>query len=174
MVGYRIQCSAFSIQNSGGAVRCFFLFALVLIGFAGVQAQRAQVVPPFLRETPDLQEVELEGRTFVVPDFSIAPDPYGAEQALISQARYRFLTVRETSEGFALDTRGYRGNYWAVELFRATPNPLLVTEGLGRTPDGPVFDFSKWAPHLAFFCQLEINEERGGVIPARFRLGGPR
>lgn len=34
------------------------------------------------------------------------------------------------------------------------------------------FDFSQSAPHLAFFCRLEINEKAGFVIPAKFRLGG--
>lgn len=36
------------------------------------------------------------------------------------------------------------------------------------------FDFTRTAPHLAFFCRLEINEKAGGVIPAKFRLGGHR
>ncbi|MEO0731710.1 MAG: hypothetical protein AAFZ52_02670 [Bacteroidota bacterium] len=36
------------------------------------------------------------------------------------------------------------------------------------------FDFSQTAPHLAFFCRLEINEKAGGVIPAKFRLGAHR
>lgn len=36
------------------------------------------------------------------------------------------------------------------------------------------FDFTKTAPHLAFFCRLEINESAGNVIPVKFRLGGHR
>lgn len=36
------------------------------------------------------------------------------------------------------------------------------------------FDFTRTAPHLAFFCRLEINEKAGGIIPAKFRLGGHR
>lgn len=49
------------------------------------------------------------------------------------------------------------------------------------TPDAPPasstpkpFDFTQTAPHLAFFCRLEINEKAGFVIPAKFRLGGHR
>lgn len=49
------------------------------------------------------------------------------------------------------------------------------------TPDAPTisyslkpFDFTQTAPHLAFFCRLEINEKAGFVIPAKFRLGGHR
>ncbi|MEL7162532.1 MAG: hypothetical protein AAFN92_17370 [Bacteroidota bacterium] len=38
----------------------------------------------------------------------------------------------------------------------------------------PEFDFSRTAPHLAFFCRLEINDKAGGKIPAKFRLGGHR
>jgi len=36
------------------------------------------------------------------------------------------------------------------------------------------FDFTRTAPHLAFFCRLEINEAAGNIIPVRFRLGGHR
>lgn len=162
------------LQVTGCSVRQLLLLVWVVIGFSGVQAQRGQEIPPFLREVPAPQTVELEGRTFTVPDFSIAPALGGGGQEFITQTPFGFLAVRETSKGFALDLRRYRDVFRAAEFFRSAPNPLLVTEGLGRTPDGSVFDFTKSAPHLAFFCRLEINEAKGGAIPARFRLGGHR
>ena len=44
--------------------------------------------------------------------------------------------------------------------------------GSQYAPSPTPFDFTRSAPHLAFFCRLEINEARRGVIPVRFRLGG--
>ena len=136
-----------------------------------LSAQRGQEIPPFLREAPAPQTVELGGRSLMVPDFSIAPGLGGGPE-FITQTPFGFLALRETSKGFALDLRRYRDVFRAAELFHSAPNPLLVTEGLGRTANGPVFDFTKSAPHLAFFCRLEINEKAGGIIPAKFRLGG--
>ncbi|NJC25364.1 hypothetical protein [Neolewinella antarctica] len=37
---------------------------------------------------------------------------------------------------------------------------------------GAAFHYNQTLPHLAFFCRFEINEDRGGVIPMKFRLGG--
>lgn len=56
---------------------------------------------------------------------------------------------------------------------------LAVKTMLSRSyyaPAAPAkkFDFTQTAPHLAFFCRLEINEAAGNIIPARFRLGGHR
>lgn len=52
---------------------------------------------------------------------------------------------------------------------RRTVVPLFT----GREVATPqAFDFTRTAPHLAFFCRLEINEEAGYVIPVKFRLGG--
>lgn len=56
---------------------------------------------------------------------------------------------------------GLRGNVFSPVAVPATPIP-------------EPFDFTKTAPHLAFFCRLEINEKAGFVIPAKFRLGGHR
>ncbi len=167
------QSSEFRVQGTVDAVRCLFLLGLVLISFTGVQAQRGQEIPPFLQEAKAPQRVELEGRTYVVPDFSIAPD-LGLGSDYISGIPVGLQVRRETTEGYSVDIRWYRNVFLATEFYHSTPNPLLVTEGLGRTPNAPVFDFTKSAPHLAFFCRLEINEAKGGVIPARFRLGGHR
>ena len=50
------------------------------------------------------------------------------------------------------------------------------TPGLRTPPPAQpaAFDFSRTAPHLAFFCRLEINEAAGNIIPVKFRLGGHR
>lgn len=53
-----------------------------------------------------------------------------------------------------------------------TSNALTVSTSLPLTKSPKSFDFTKSAPHLAFFCRLEINEKAGGVIPVKFRLGG--
>jgi hypothetical protein len=136
-------------------------------------AQRGQIVPPFLQDQPAPQTVELEGKIYQVPDFSIAPafgSSGGAE--FITNTPIGFLATRRTKTGLQIDLRRFRDVFRVEEFYRSTPNPLTVTEGLGRTPNGPVFDFTKSAPHLAFFCRLEINEDKGFVIPAKFRLGG--
>ncbi len=136
-------------------------------------AQPDQVIPPFLQEPAPPQVVELQGRTYQVPDFSIASSflPQGGSE-FITNTPFGFLATRRTSRGVHLELRRFRDVFRAAEYFRSTPNPLLVTEGLGRTANGPVFDFAQTAPHLAFFCRLEINEDKGFVIPAKFRLGG--
>lgn len=156
-----------------GFMVCLFFLSLFCI-CSSARGQRGQDIPPFLREAPAPQTVELEGRNLVVPDFSIAPGDGIGGSEFITQLPLGFLAVRKTSNGFTLDLRRYRDVFRAAEFFRSAPNPLLVMEGLGRTPDGPVFDFTKSAPHLAFFCRLEINEKAGFVIPAKFRLGGHR
>lgn len=148
---------------------------LILLSFGSdLAAQPRQEVPPFLKPQKTNQTVELDGKNYRLPDFSIAPAFAGGGSEFISQTPFGFLAVRETRKGFTIDLRRYRDVFRAAELFRSAPNPLLVTKGLGRTPNGPVFDFTKSAPHLAFFCRLEINEEKKGVIPAKFRLGGVR
>lgn len=173
MGGGRVQRSNFSMRASGSVIRCLLLVVLIVAGYTGVWAQPGQGIPLSLREAPVEQTVELAGRTYAVPDFSISTSRGGGPE-FITRTPFGFLAVRETRKGFTLDLRRYRDVFWAAEFFRSAPNPLLVTEGLGRTPGGPVFDFTKSAPHLAFFCRLEINEAKGGVIPARFRLGGHR
>ncbi|MGK0452006.1 MAG: hypothetical protein ACJAXE_002677 [Neolewinella sp.] len=114
--------------------------------------------------------MELDGKVYRLPDFSLAP----GGQEFISKTPFGHLAVRDGSDGLKIDLRRYRDVFRTAEFFRSAPNPLLVTEGLGRTANGPVFDFTKSAPHLAFFCRLEINEKAGGTIPAKFRLGGVR
>lgn len=148
--------------------------ALLFVLFFGSElaAQPKQEIPPFLKPQKTTQTVDLGGKAYRLPNFSIAPAFAGGGPEFITQTPFGFLALRETRKGFTIDLRRYRDVFRAAELFRSTPNPLLVTEGLGRTPNGPVFDFTKSAPHLAFFCRLEINEKAGGTIPAKFRLGG--
>lgn len=174
VAGCTLQDTGYKLQVAGCVVRQLLLFVFVLGCLSGVQAQPRQEVPPFLKPQKTTQTVELDGKAYRLPDFSIAPRLPSGGPEFISQTPFGFLAVRETNKGFALDLRRYRDVFRAAELFRSAPNPLLVTEGLGRTPNGPVFDFTKSAPHLAFFCRLEINEKKGGVIPAKFRLGGVR
>jgi len=147
--------------------------ALLLLLPVLLVAQPKQEIPPFLQYQPTIQTVELEGRTFAVPDFSIAPAYAGTTgMEFITNTPLGFLATRRTKTGLQIDLRRYRDVFRVAEFYRSTPNPLTVTEGLGRTANGPVFDFTKSAPHLAFFCRLEINEKAGFVIPAKFRLGG--
>jgi hypothetical protein len=147
----------------------------LVLAISPLLAQPKQEIPPFLKPQKTVQTVELDGKAYRLPDFAIVPNlPAAGGPELITQTPFGFLAVRETRKGFTFDLRRYRDVFRAEELFRSAPNPLLVTEGLGRTPNGPVFDFTKSAPHLAFFCRLEINEEKKGVIPAKFRLGGVR
>ncbi|MFT6000381.1 MAG: hypothetical protein ACI81P_002842 [Neolewinella sp.] len=153
--------------TSVSEILLLLLFPLLL------SAQPKQQVPPFLQYKSAPQTVELEGQTFVVPDFSIAPAYAGTVGTeFITSTPLGFLATRRTNTGLQIDLRRYRDVFRVAEYYRSTPNPLTVTEGLGRTANGPVFDFSKSAPHLAFFCRLEINEKAGFVIPAKFRLGG--
>lgn len=148
-----------------------FFLAFVCLGSLQLYAQPKQDIPPFMKPQKATQTVELNGKAYRLPDFSLARVSTGGPE-FITQTPFGFLAIRETSKGFTFDLRRYRDVFRAAELFRNSPNPLLVTEGLGRTPNGPVFDFTKSAPHLAFFCRLEINENAGGIIPAKFRLGG--
>jgi hypothetical protein len=137
------------------------------------QGQRGQIIPPFLKDQPAPQRVKLEGKTFLIPDFSIAPAFAGTGGTeFITNTPLGFIATRRTKTGFQIDLRRFRDVFRVDEFYRSAPNPLTVTEGLGRTANGPVFDFTKSAPHLAFFCRLEINEKAGFVIPAKFRLGG--
>ena len=148
---------------------------LVLLGLfcSGLYAQPKQDVPPFLKYQKTVQGVELDGKVYRLPDFSLAPVATGGQE-FISKTPFGYLAVPDGSDGLKIDLRRYRDVFRTAEFFRSAPNPLLVTEGLGRTANGPVFDFTKSAPHLAFFCRLEINEKAGGTIPAKFRLGGVR
>ncbi len=157
--------------GAGRYLSLLFLFLLCTCGPA--HAQRGQIIPPFLQREAPPQTVMLAGKTLQVPDFTIAPRLRSVGSGeFITSTPLGYLAVRETGQGLQLDLRRFRDVFRATEFLRSTPNPLLVTEGLGRTPDGPVFDFTRSAPHLAFFCRLEINEEKGFVIPAKFRLGG--
>ncbi|WP_026231946.1 hypothetical protein [Neolewinella persica] len=161
-----------SSRLSGRAKALLTIFAMILC-LASLSAQPKQKVPPFLQNQPAPQVVELEGKTFLVPDFSIAPALAGTGGAeFITNTPLGFLATRRTKTGLQIDLRRFRDVFRIDEFYRSTPNPLAVTEGLGRTPNGPVFDFTKSAPHLAFFCRLEINEDKGFIIPAKFRLGG--
>jgi len=146
---------------------------LLLLLPLSLSAQPKQKVPPFLQNQPTPKTVELKGETYVLPDFSIAPAFAGTGGTeFITSTPLGFLATRSTKTGLQIDLRRYRDVFRIAEFYRSTPNPLKVTEGLGRTPNGPVFDFTKSAPQLAFFCRLEINEKAGFVIPAKFRLGG--
>lgn len=162
------------LGRTGQCLLKSLLFVVFLCTCGSAQAQRAQVVPPFLKETPTPATVDMDGKTYVLPDFSIAPAFGGDGGEFISQLPFGYLATSKTGSGFRLELRRVRDVFRASEFFRSTPNPLLVTEGLGRTPNGPVFDFTQSAPHLAFFCRLEINEKAGFVIPAKFRLGAHR
>ncbi|MBC6993519.1 hypothetical protein QWY85_16170 [Neolewinella lacunae] len=53
-----------------------------------------------------------------------------------------------------------------------TPPLRLLSLESTVSQSAPAFDFTRTAPHLAFFCRLEINEKAGAIIPAKFRLGG--
>ena len=56
-------------------------------------------------------------------------------------------------------------------------NRSVMNAHFGKAAEFPqpqTFDFTRTAPHLAFFCRLEINEAAGNVIPVKFRLGGHR
>jgi len=151
------------------------LLLLALLCTCGsAHAQRGQIVPPFLKETSAPARVEMDGKTYVLPDFSITPTFGGGGGEFITRLPFGYLATRQTNTGFRLELRRVRDVFRANEYFRSTPNPLLVTEGLGRTLNGPIFDFAQTAPHLAFFCRLEINEKAGFVIPAKFRLGAHR
>lgn len=165
------------LHNAGNS-GLYLLKALLLLSLlctCGIaQAQRGQIVPPFLKETPASATVDMDGKTYVLPDFSIAPAFGGGGGEFITRLPFGYLATSKSGSGFRLELRRVRDVFRANEFFRSTPNPLLVTEGLGRTPNGPIFDFTQSAPHLAFFCRLEINEKAGFVIPAKFRLGAHR
>jgi hypothetical protein len=178
--GYRLQIADFKFPDAARQVAAenskvlrvantllLLLFPILLA------AQPKQDIPPFLQHQPSAKTVEMEGKTYVLPDFSIAPAFKGTTgMEVISNTPLGFLATRRTKTGLQIDLRRYRDVFRTAEYYRSTPNPLSVTEGLSRTPDGPVFDFTKSAPHLAFFCRLEINEKKGSIIPAKFRLGG--
>jgi hypothetical protein len=167
VAGCRLQVASCRWQVAGWQV-----FALLLLPVL-LAAQPKQEIPPFLQFQPAPQTVELEGKTFLMPDFSIAPAFASTGSAeFITNTPLGFLATRRTKTGLQIDLRRFRDVFRIDEFYRSAPNPLSVTEGLGRTPNGPVFDFTKSAPHLAFFCRLEINEDKGFVIPAKFRLGG--
>lgn len=165
--GCRLLVAGCWLQITGWHILLLLLFPVFLV------AQPKQEIPPFLQNQSAPQIVELEGKTYVVPDFSIAPAYAGTGTAeFITSTPFGFLATRRTSSGLQIDLRRYRDVFRVAEFYRSAPNPLTVTEGLGRTPSGPVFDFTQSAPHLAFFCRLEINEDKGFIIPAKFRLGG--
>ncbi|MEM9527946.1 MAG: hypothetical protein AAGA31_15130 [Bacteroidota bacterium] len=153
----------------------FFALTFFLLVASVVSAQPKQDIPPFLRDKPKDRTVQMDGNTYVLPNFSIAGSlPSTGGNELILPLPIGFLAARNSSRGLQFDLRRFRNPLNTLELYQFTPNPLSVTEGLSRTPDGPVFDFTKSAPHLAFFCRLEINEERNSIIPLKFRLGGHR
>lgn len=160
---------AISIQHL--AFRVGMASLLILISCMSLIAQPKQDVPPFLKPQKTAQTVELNGKAYRLPGFNLAPVATGGRE-FITRTPFGYLAVRDGSSGLKIDLRRYRDVFRAAEFFRSAPNPLPVTEGLGRTANGPVFDFARSAPHLAFFCRLEINEKAGGVIPAKFRLGG--
>lgn len=146
-------------------------FSCLFFYVSPLAAQRGQDIPPSLRAKPSPQTVELDGQLLQMPDFSISFASGGGRE-LITRMPFGFLALTDTEKGFNVSLRRYQDVFRVAEFFRSAPNPLLVTEGLGRTANGPVFDFTKSAPHLAFFCRLEINEKANFVIPAKFRLGG--
>ena len=95
-----------------------------------------------------------------------------------------YLTLGSTALPAQLTpTTGPGGN----QLTLTTDHPIFVfsrrlmlpvtdlragPQGQGQGVSSPRLVYPK--PHLAFFCRLEINEARGGSIPMKFRLGGPR
>ena len=143
------------------------ILAICLLLTTSLAAQRDQIIPPFLQEKPRPQLVEVEGRTFLIPSFSIRQPRRDALGPIPKATTFldRYVAA------FGWDNQQFL-SYPYLENFGDTPNPLSILSGL-RGPSSR-FDYQRAAPHLAFFCRLEINESAGGVIPMRFRLGGVR
>ena len=145
----------------------FLLFLFSFLLATTLSAQRDQVIPPFLQPKPQAQVVEVEGRTFVIRPFR-TPEVRRDALGPLPQ-RGSFLDRYVAAFGF--DNQDFI-TYPYLESFGDTPNALSVLSGL-RGPSAR-FDYQRAAPHLAFFCRLEINEAAGYVIPLKFRLGGHR
>lgn len=126
-----------------------------------------QDVPPFLRAAPVPRTVTIAGRPRTVPSFTTGVNPRTAYPAL-------FATPPDGLLGKYARLMGYDEflTYPYLENFADTPNGLPVLQGL-RGPTAR-FDYRQAAPHLAFFCRLEINEAANYAIPLKFRLGGVR
>lgn len=90
----------------------------------------------------------------------------------VAQREYR-VTQREYRVTQRLAGQSVAGDRWSgsgdsgVRLSSSLLQPSTAPAAAPRP-----FDFTRTAPHLAFFCRLEINEKAGNVIPAKFRLGG--
>ncbi len=127
-----------------------------------------QEVPPFLRQAPSPTTAVVGGVARPIPKFTagINPKVY-SPLMLLQQPNADFLSTYSRLMGFQMFlTHPY------LENFDDAPNRLPVMQGL-RGPNAR-FDYRSALPHLAFFCRLEINEARGNIIPAKFRLGGHR
>jgi hypothetical protein len=133
------------------------------------QSTFGQEVPPFLREAPPAQRVVVEGKERPIPRFGSPGNPRFYNR-LMFPLRTDFLTDYVSVMQLNLPLP-----YTYLDNFGDAPNAMPVLNGL-RTPADNFrpFNFRQAAPHLAFFCRLEINEAANYVIPAKFRLGGHR
>ena len=155
----------------------FLFFVLLILVGASLSAQpfsRArtstfgQEVPPFLREAPAKRTAVIGGKERIIPRFSVGFNPRVVSPLMLPvKANPTFLEDYAAANGI-----NQYLTYPYLENFADTPNNLPVLSGL-RGPSAR-FDYQQAAPHLAFFCRLEINEKAGNVIPAKFRLGGVR
>lgn len=80
------------------------------------------------------------------------------------------LSVRSTSSFLPIKTV----EFITSETFAYPPLSAFERQPVTGNRQPIPFDFTRTAPHLAFFCRLEINEKAGNIIPAKFRLGGHR
>lgn len=124
-------------------------------------------VPPFLREAPAPSTAVVDGVARPIPRFTSGINPKVYSTLMLLQPKRSMLGNYSRLMGLNLFlTHPY------LENFDDAPNRLPVMQGL-RGPNAR-FDYRSAQPHLAFFCRMEINESRGNIIPAKFRLGGHR
>lgn len=133
------------------------------------QSTFGQEVPPFLRESPPAQRVDVAGKERPVPQFGSGRNPRFFNRLMLPLRTDFFSEYAMALELLVPLPYPYLDN------FGDAPNALPVLSGL-RTPADNFrpFNFRQTSPHLAFFCRLEINEAMNYVIPATFRLGGHR
>lgn len=126
-----------------------------------------QEVPPFLRQASAPTTAVVDGAVRPVPRFTSGINPKVYSPLMMLQPAPSFFGDYSRLMGLNLMlTHPY------LENFDDAPNRPPVMQGL-RGPNSR-FDYRNALPHLAFFCRMEINESRGNIIPAKFRLGGHR
>ncbi|MEM6769356.1 MAG: hypothetical protein AAF597_02130, partial [Bacteroidota bacterium] len=127
-----------------------------------------QEVPPFLRDAPKPETAVVDGEIRPIPRFTAGLNPKVYSPLMIQRPRINLLQA----SGWTLFSQPFVLTHPYLENFDDAPNYLPVMQGM-RGPNARVrFNYRNALPHLAFFCRLEINEARGNIIPARFRLGG--